>query len=350
MQSDDSDSQAAKSSRHGWLWRGCLALAWLTALSLAAVAALRIFAHDAAYPLICVNAFTRYVYLPAYVCLAWGIWQRRWNLATLSAAIVALHVVLIAPDFRRDRRFEQQVSGRPVQGPNIEPPAPALRIYFANVKASNERQAEFMQEVAAADPDVIVFVEFLYHWRRHLALTGALNEYPHESGPRRANGVELAVLSKWPIENKKWQWSSNRQNFSCDVKFHGQTLRLFCLHSPRPMYIERHDYAAFWDDTIPAILSQRGPAVVVGDFNATQYSAVLKSLTSVKFRSAHEDRGRGWATTWPNGAFPIPPIRIDHALLSQGVECIDIREGRGFGSDHKPLILDIRLKLPADHR
>ena len=88
---------------------------------------------------------------------------------------------------------------------------------------------------------------------------------------------------------------------------------------------------------------QRGPLVVIGDFNATQHSRVYQQLESDGLRSAHEDRGRGYVTTWPNGAQPLPPIRIDQAFLSPQVECLSIREGIGPGSDHKPLILQLRV-------
>jgi endonuclease/exonuclease/phosphatase (EEP) superfamily protein YafD len=86
---------------------------------------------------------------------------------------------------------------------------------------------------------------------------------------------------------------------------------------------------------------------VVGDFNATQHSRVYEQLMSGHFRSAHEDRGRGYATTWPNGLRPVPPIRIDQALMSPQVECVSIVEGTGLGSDHKPLILELRVHTPG---
>src|SRR6476620_3570137 len=58
--------------------------AWLTTLVLAVFAGLRLFDHDATHFLVWINAFTRYVYLPAYVCLAWALWRRRWILALLN--------------------------------------------------------------------------------------------------------------------------------------------------------------------------------------------------------------------------------------------------------------------------
>jgi endonuclease/exonuclease/phosphatase (EEP) superfamily protein YafD len=71
-------------------------------------------------------------------------------------------------------------------------------------------------------------------------------------------------------------------------------------------------------------------------------------LTESGLRSAHDDRGRGYATTWPNGQNLCPPIRIDHALVSPEIEVESIREGRGRGSDHKPLILDVHIRRARD--
>jgi endonuclease/exonuclease/phosphatase (EEP) superfamily protein YafD len=92
------------------------------------------------------------------------------------------------------------------------------------------------------------------------------------------------------------------------------------------------------------LLSKQHPLVIVGDFNATQYSWIYKQLKAGGMRSAHEDRGRGYATSWPNGRVWVPPIRIDQAFLSSNVECLGISEGTGLGSDHKPLILDVRIR------
>ena len=104
-----------------------------------------------------------------------------------------------------------------------------------------------------------------------------------------------------------------------------------------------NEYALYWQEIAPILAEQPEPLVVIGDFNATQHSLLYEQLISGRLRSAHEDRGRGYATTWPNGKRPFPPIRIDQAFLSPQVECISIVEGVGPGSDHKPLILDLRV-------
>src|SRR5689334_18342663 len=105
-------------------------LPWLITGSLVAVALLRIFYHDGNYSLTCLNAFTRYLYLPAYFCLAWAVWKRRRILAVTNLAIIALHLTLIAPDFRRDGRFDSAANPTTNTAAN----SPTIRIFFANVR------------------------------------------------------------------------------------------------------------------------------------------------------------------------------------------------------------------------
>ena len=58
---------------------------------------------------------------------------------------------------------------------------------------------------------------------------------------------------------------------------------------------------------------------------------------------AHDALGRGLATTWPNGLFPVPPLRLDHVLASADVVPVAVREGIGAGSDHRPVVVDVTI-------
>ncbi len=85
------------------------------------------------------------------------------------------------------------------------------------------------------------------------------------------------------------------------------------------------------------------PLLLAGDLNTTQFSERYERLRKLGLRGAHEAVGRGFATTWPNGRFPFPPIRLDHLLVSDEVSVLDVREGAGRGSDHRPLIAELGL-------
>ena len=338
---DTTQSDARPSPRHiGLLGRVTYWLACLVTLSLVTIAVLRVAYHDGTHFLIWLNAFTRYVYLPAYVCLAWAVWKRRWILALANIAVVSVHVALLAPDFMRDRRFDSIANSASAD----EPASPTIRIFFANVRARNTEHQPLLDEIKAANPDVIVLVEFSWLWHLAYLHSPVFAAYPYGGGMDDQQLGTVNVFSRIPLTNSKTEWFGGRGLQSIEIPDGSEKLHIVGLHAPRPMNIRNDDYEGFWSRTIPMILSVKGPLVVVGDCNATQYSVVYQQLTADRLRSAHEDRGRGYATSWPNGQFPLPPIRIDQALLSREVECLEIKEGEGRGSDHKPLILDVKIR------
>ena len=320
------------------------ALVWAITLSLVCIGLLRVFYHDGTLWLVCLNAFSRYIYLPAYACLAWAVWKRRWYLATANMLVVALHVALIAPDFMRDSRFDSATSSVAT--------APAaqqsIRIFFANVHATSTNYQGLLDEIAAANPDVVLLVEFSWSWRNALLNSPFLKAYPYGDGIKHQRLGTVNIFSRIPLIKNEQDWVAGRGLQKIEIPVGGKTLRIVGLHAPRPQRRQGDDYDGFWKGAIPKILSDPGPLVVVGDFNVTQYSSVYKQLTATRLRSAHEDRGRGYANSWPNGQFWLPPlIRIDQALLSPDVECVDIREGEGHGSDHMPLSLDVKIRPDA---
>jgi endonuclease/exonuclease/phosphatase (EEP) superfamily protein YafD len=314
-------------------------LVWLVTISLVVAALLRIFYHDGTHLLNWINAFTRYVYLPAYFCLAWAAWKRRWVLAFVNVAIIGWHLSCLAPDFIRDRRFETIVDGAAA-----EHAGPRVRIFFANVRASNTEYESMLGEIRDANPDIVLLAEFLQPWFAAFRDAPAIAAYPYGSGHEPARMETINVFSKLPLKSEKKLYFAGRGIELIEIPVGSKTLQIASLHSPRPIETPNNNYDLFWIRTIPAMLAIKGPLVVVGDFNSTQYSLVYNTLTADRLRSAHEDRGRGFATTWPNGQYLAPPIRIDQALISPEVECLDIKEGEGRGSDHKPLILDVQLR------
>jgi endonuclease/exonuclease/phosphatase (EEP) superfamily protein YafD len=324
--------------RCGWWSVHCLA--WLVAVSLAAAAMLRIFYHDATFPLIWLNSFTCYVYLPIYLSAAWALWQRRWPLLAMSLVVAGCHVVWMAPDFLRDRRFDPHASAH---SDSLES-SPVLRIFYANVAVANQEHASLIGEIAEADPDVVVLVEFGWPWHNAFKASPVMAPYKYGTGWLQSHIGSVNVFSRRPLRAEMQNWVTGRAVHSVDVDLGGRTLRIIGLHAPRPIDSPRYNYRGYWKEMIPLLKSEPGAVVIVGDFNATEHSRVYQELTSERLRSAHDDRGRGYATTWPNGEAWLPPIRIDQALLAPQVECLSIREGVGRGSDHRPLILDVRIR------
>jgi endonuclease/exonuclease/phosphatase (EEP) superfamily protein YafD len=339
---DRDKGAAARLTRHRQaFWsRAAIFIVWAVTLGLLAIALLRLTYHDGRHPLIWLNAFTRYLYFPAYGCLMLAVCKRRISLAITNLAIIGCHVYWMTPDLIRDRRADAITSEIVANAAT----SAKLRIFFANVRNQNPEIDAFLDETARVDPDVIVIAEYSLPWALALHKSPMIAGYPYGD---RANGWkmgDLAVFSRIPIEREAYDQFADRVVRSMDIKLGAQTLRLVGLHAPRPMNFHENDYDGFWKRALPLIESEPHPLVLVGDCNATQYSLVYETLKATGLRSAHEDRGRGFATTWPNGTLPLPPIRIDQAFLSPDVACTGISEGEGRGSDHKPVILDVQIR------
>jgi endonuclease/exonuclease/phosphatase (EEP) superfamily protein YafD len=317
-----------------------ISFAWFITLGLASIAALHVFFHDQTNVLIWLNAFTRYLYLPAYACLTLAIWKRRLWLAFANLAIIGCHLFWIAPDFMRDRRFDAEPANAAAAEKN---PANSVRIFFANVYYQNQDFTALLHEIEDADPDVIVLVEFPWSWRDVFLKSPVIAKYRYGHGFKPWRYDSVILYSKLPVQNESESRIADRTVQSADIRIGSRILHLIGLHAPRPMHFHDNDYDGYWQQVLPRLLGAPHPLVAIGDFNATQYSLVYERLKAGGLRSAHEDRGRGYATTWPNGMDPVPPIRIDQAFLSPDVVCQGIAEGEGRGSDHKPLILDVRL-------
>lgn len=323
--------------------RLALVAAWCVTLCLTALAAVGIFYHDGTHVLIWLNAFTRYVYLPAYACLAFALWKRQWALSVFSLFVVGCHLMWLAPDFIRDRRFDAESSAFG-SGENADN---HIRIFFMNVRASNLEFEPMLREIEAADPDVIVAVEFTWPWRQAFRRAGLNEKYPHNNSQKMGEIDRTFYYSRLPVRREAEARIAGRVCALLNISVGTGSLNLIGLHSPRPTSWGSGDYDVFWDRALPLIGETPHPLVVVGDFNATQYSSIYQKLKASGLRNAHDVLGRGYVTTWPNWAEPVPPIRIDQAFLSPDLNCVEISEGEGHGSDHKPLILDVQVPARA---
>jgi endonuclease/exonuclease/phosphatase (EEP) superfamily protein YafD len=211
------------------------------------------------------------------------------------------------------------------------------------VRAKNHEHDALLKEIEESQPDVVIVVEFSRHWYTAFKTSPILAPYVYGTAAK-SHQSSVNVFSRIPIASDTRAWVGDRAVETVEIPLGSRTLRVIGLHAVRPEFKRDFDYNDYWSEAIPMLFANKGPLVVIGDFNATEHSLVYQQLTAGRLRSAHDDRGRGWATTWPNGEWLLPPIRIDQAFLSPEVECVRIIEGMGRGSDHKPLILDVRLR------
>jgi endonuclease/exonuclease/phosphatase family metal-dependent hydrolase len=90
------------------------------------------------------------------------------------------------------------------------------------------------------------------------------------------------------------------------------------------------------------------PGVLLGDFNASPYSATYRMLRTA-LRDA-QTQSPGW-TRPATATFPssFPFMRIDHVFLTKGLETVNVRspyDSRArIASDHLPLVIDLEITV-----
>jgi endonuclease/exonuclease/phosphatase (EEP) superfamily protein YafD len=83
---------------------------------------------------------------------------------------------------------------------------------------------------------------------------------------------------------------------------------------------------------------QKGPVMMLGDFNTTSWSPVFSDVLATS--GLRDSRlGFGVEPTWPGVPLPLR-IPIDHCLVSPEIAITDRRVGPDIRSDHRPLVVD----------
>ena len=301
------------------------ALPWLIVLPLLIIALARLVAHDITMPLLWLNAFTGILYLPAIAVLLWALRQQRRALAATSGVVVGLWALWCAPSL-----------------PAALPPeaGPTLRIFSGNLLMVHPDPAAIVAEIQAADADVLLLQEYSPRWQEALTAAGVLAAYPEGVSVVREDSFGTAIFSRQPLRSAELLDVEGLPMSRVEIDLGERPTTLLNVHTLPP---RTYRYTDIFRDQMrwlaAASAARTGPLAMIGDFNATRHSADYQRLLATGLRSAHDDRGRSLATTFPNGLFPLPPIRLDHALLSPELTCRSITEGQGEGSDHRPLLI-----------
>ena len=109
---------------------------------------------------------------------------------------------------------------------------------------------------------------------------------------------------------------------------------------------QKRQAAALLGDTWMGDRQWTAPGVLLGDFNASPYSATYRLLRAA-MRDAQTPVA-GW-TRAPTSTFPssFPFMRIDHVFLTKGLKTLSVRspyDARArTASDHLPLVVDLEV-------
>lgn len=280
-------------------------------------------------------AFTPYA-LPLYVvallllAVGWaageGFWQKvAVTLAVVSVGGAVLHGVLVSAMFL----------GGSVAPDRGDP----VRVMTVNLMLGQASAADVVATASAREVGVLVLQEVDEAALQRLDDAGLAEAFPHRAGEPGAGASGTVVASTKAIDDVE----------RLDTAFGGWTmtvgdLALVAVH-PRPPVGDTSGWAEDHRVVRREAYDRAGPALIVGDLNATTDHRVLRELAGRGWSDAATDAASGWQPTWPAddelevAGVPVPPlVAIDHVLTNDALHAVGTETVAVDGTDHRALV------------
>jgi len=206
----------------------------------------------------------------------------------------------------------------------------------ANLNSDNDNVAAVLDNLGAEQADVVLLQEYNLRWAADLA--GLSSQYPHQFALPREDEFGLALYSRWPLLSAETvALGDSTPAIVAELATDGGPVRIVGVHLRPPL---RQGWAAEQDRQFAALTQLAAetdmPLAIVGDFNATPWSADFRRWTDTAL--LHNGLGgHGLAYTWPT-AIPFLWIPIDACVVNSALRIVAQRRGNRIGSDHYPLV------------
>lgn len=230
-------------------------------------------------------------------------------------------------------------------------PAANLRVLVANINTQNRSHDQVLALVKKEWPDVAVFMEVDQAWVDQFKTLSDL--LPYSFGRPNPYNLGLMVYSKQPLSEPQIQFFGAEKNISVvgQLAIADKTISLIATHPLPPAKTSFfHLRNQQLEQISQYVKTLSTPVVMVGDLNLSMWSPYYRRLINrTGLKNARQ--GFGILPTWPTrGTFIIPTaiaglfsVPLDHYLLSPNLRVTDIRTDGDTGSDHRPVIVDLRV-------
>ncbi len=216
------------------------------------------------------------------------------------------------------------------------PPASGrIRVMSYNSWVHNGDLDAMAAEIRRNRPDILGVPEFFENKRPLVKRLADILPY-------HANCVEkpycyLAFFSRWPIRKlhaaSLWE---GPPYIHATVEAPGGPIEVFVVHTLRFPWLGSQFRQVRAMARIVKLA--KGPVIVMGDFNASPFSVMLHT-----FRQDTGLKRLTWLPSWPARPLPLPQIAIDHIFVSRHWQLVaGPWTGRAAGSDHMPVILELK--------
>jgi len=225
---------------------------------------------------------------------------------------------------------------------------PELRIATVNLWYANRDPRRLLTWLAASEPDLVALQEVSPAWVDELAAT--LPAYPYRQLLPRNDPYGIGVLSRQPLRRVTALdlAGDGLPSLQVTAELAGQSLQLLVLHTHWPVspgLQQARDRALQQAAALARVMPSA--SIVLGDLNLTPYApAFTRLVQSSGLRDAFA--GQAWRPTWQASFWPLA-LPIDHVLVPRAGCVLDATIGPDIGSDHRPVLVTLRLPQRMDH-
>ena len=230
-----------------------------------------------------------------------------------------------------------------------------FKVLIANVYGLNDSYEKVLNLVRTEQPDVAILMEVTRRWQVQLDTLRDL--LPYSSGRCSSCNIGISLYSKQILNDLRIESFGGPKNSSivAQVISDQQPITIIATHPFSPVKSSFFQSRNQQLDLISQYLGGVDHRIILaGDLNITMWSSYYRRLIK-KTGLSNTRKGFGILPTWSTHGInqQIPPrlkwltplfsIPIDHCLVSKGLEATDIYTGTETGSDHLPLIIDLRI-------
>lgn len=296
---------------------------------------------DRAFPLATIMTVYPYVVVGAAVATVGATLVRAVPETMVGGATLAIGLALLLP----------RVSPGP--SPGEAPTGPQVVIAVANLREGNGDAVTVVEAVHREAIDVLVALEVTERSVDAFEQAGLGRRLPHASVLPSRLSSGGGIWSRHPLRPRK---PSRQRGYGAtpsatiEVPGHGP-LDIDAVHPLPPI---NRAWTRSWEQTLrslppPPAAAGDGPRrLLAGDFNATIDHRWFRALLDLGWVDAAAARGAGLRPTFSGlgAGEPVPPVTLDHVLVDADVLVEHVTTRLLPGSDHRMLI--VRMRLPTE--
>lgn len=284
-----------------------------------------------------------YVALAAVVVLVLTLWRKRIVLSLFAVLLVAASVAI---------QVSWYYLGRPTDfGPHAE-----MRVLSSNIRRG-QADAQSFVELATANADVITVAELTAESVQRFKAAGIDAVFPHSHLSPGPEASGIGIWSRYPLIALSPPRHRGAYLPAARVQLPGVRFDpvVAAEHVFSPLAYGVNNVDGWRNDMVAAkarmddLTTAAGPGAVIigGDFNSTPDIKQFRDLLTDGYLDAVQQSGSGFAPTFPSNTWYPPVLAIDH-VLTRRAAAGPVRKIAVAGSDHRALLVTVRVPLDPD--